>query len=481
MPTGYHNISSRSIFAKYEQTHNLSKATRSKTMGTTTLFTFFILASCLLGLIECLPAPMIGPEVEASGMKVLGEATKPEIKVIGEGTKPNIKVMDVGKKPVMPQPPKPSEKELLSLEAEEKDVLLPKVPFKNDLRDASDPMKEGLTKGKLPKTDATPPVDYFEVYRPPLIEPPKHGRYPIEYKDDMMKATDFNPTKAQGQFVFNYLIKNQIENQIKEVDQKDKLVLQSLLSKTSELHGFGERDNELTLFQSMMSKSKSYFKSFSPNPTSLSLMKDTIQEFQRVDYKISLREDLWMLITFHAFHSSEAEDHLIGLYQTKEFRKVMIEFISKLTKFDTKENGLAWPIHEEILKIENKAIYQLRNTPSYHNFMRFHSYLLKRSHNELMELLDRDVLISQLKNHNIHTDARRILEDFHPNWQESESNEEEAAKLAMNLKEKVDKLDPKENEVELQGAMNILLHLRAFGSDELKTMIENAFKPTIKT
>lgn len=470
--------SSRSIFSKYERTHNSSEATRLKTMGTTTVFTFFILASLLLGLTQCLPGPMFRSEAEASDIKVIAEGgTNPEIKVLGERTKPEIKVIRTPEDSQLPQPPKPTEKELLSLKGEENDMLLRKVPFKpvhKDLQDVSETTAEGLTQVKPPKIDATPRLDYFEVYRPPQIEPPAHGRYPIEYKDGKTKAADFDPTQAQGQYVFNYLIKTQIDNQIRGVDENDKAILRSLLSRTSNLYGFGEKDNAPKLVESAISKVASFLR-ISPTPSSI--MKEAIEQFKRVDFKISLRRELWTLITFHAFHSPEAEVDLIVLYRTEEFRTIMMDFISELTKFETKEKGLAWPIHEEILKIEHKEIQYL--APSYHNFMRFHSYLLKRTHNELMERLDRDVLISQLEKHQIHPDATEVLKSLHSNWREVDIVEEQVKKLAMETRAKVDHLDPKEDAVELQGAMNILLHLRAFGSEELKTMIEDSFKSTM--
>ncbi|KAH9812600.1 hypothetical protein DFH28DRAFT_405400 [Melampsora americana] len=472
LPKARRYKSSQSAFSKYERIHIQSKATRSKTMRISSLFTFFVLSSCFLGLIQCLPSLMVRPEVEASEIKLIAEGTKPEIKLIDEGKKPEIKLIDEGKKPVMPEPPKPTEKELLSLEAEKEDLLLKKVPFKYYV---SDTTKDGLQKAEHLKIDEPPRVDYFEVYRPPQIDPPEHGRYQIEYKDDMQKALDFAPERAQGQYIFDGLIKNQIEKQIrdKSISRSDQNLLKILVSRTSHLYGFSEP--EPTFFE-RITNGLSFHKTEPSTP--LSLMKETVKEFKRVNYKISLRQELWTLIIFHSFHSNEVENELIRLYRTDEFRKVMIEFIYKLTNFEKKENGLSWPIHEEILKIEQNEMFQLKNVPSYHNFIKFHSYLLKRTHNELMELLDREVLISQLENHQIHSDATQVLKGLRSNWRELESNEETARQLAIKIKGKIDESDSKLDAIELQGGMNVLLHLRAFGSDKLKRMIEDFFEIT---
>lgn len=97
-----------------------------------------------------------------------------------------------------------------------------------------------------------------------------------------------------------------------------------------------------------------------------------------------------------------------------------------------------------------------------------------------MELLDRDVLMSQLHTHEPNSKLKTGLERLSPDWRYKKDTD--ALKLAKEGIEEVKKLFAQQpaglgqkfgdqKAEKLQGALNVLIHLRAYGDEEVKQLI----------
>ncbi|KAG0145479.1 hypothetical protein CROQUDRAFT_107752 [Cronartium quercuum f. sp. fusiforme G11] len=326
------------------------------------------------------------------------------------------------------------------------------------------------------------------IYIPPIEETPKYGI------DPSTKEPRTEPEKGRREDLFRFVIRPRLQRHLKKIVKGDLLeAIQKAILDTTRL--YPPPVPKIFFIKRYFNIARSWYA-----PSALEIFKNIRVLFSRSDVSMGMRQELWTFLMFHAFHSSDTENYLISLYRKDEFRQALIRHLKEFYGFDRKVNGLAWPMHKEVL------IESIEQTPEKNNmFFDYHRYLLARelnvlasiyepdgsnaddglkyllvNKNELMELLDRDVLISQLQEINFDPNLVSRLRAFPPNWHHGsiadmvklfQDTLVKVESLIKNMPEEKQKLLNKvatEESKELQAAVNILLHLYAYKSQRFE-------------
>ncbi|KAG0145475.1 hypothetical protein CROQUDRAFT_565505 [Cronartium quercuum f. sp. fusiforme G11] len=341
---------------------------------------------------------------------------------------------------------------------EKADEVKPEVNVESDLLLAMLPFQPNFS-----------PDLWEAIYIPPIEELPKRGRYPLKRKPWL------NLKLAGRDYVFRFFISNQLQNKLKDIVKGSPLEpIQKALQDTTRL--YPPLDPEMGFIERYLNIARSWFA-----PPALKIFQSIELLFRMSNVSTVIRQELWTFMMYHAFHSSTTEKYLISLYRTNEFRQALIGYMKDLYGFDQKLNGLAWPMHKEVWEQQLNEVNQV--SCEYHNFFMYHNYLLKLNRNELMELLDRDVLISQLLKNAPQLHLVTDLQTLPQNWRyqndkvvldlvdKSQSRVRDALQNMPGKEEHLSSEVVLEKEKELQAALNVLLHLRAYGGQQVKDRI----------